>query len=1049
MELPNDVPTNRSPSNFAEVSAEILTPEGAEQDAYPLHYAAAVGDTKAVSKILAGKQRKSAKQAKGGSRKVPKIEPNAQDSFGHTALVYAVISNKMSCVDVLLKKGASPNVTDKEGRTSIHWACFYNRPQLLQRLIDAKADVCVKDAENRGPLHICSSSSDTQCFQLILQAQGSQHQLDDVDHWGMTVLHWAAFNGSLALTQLLRETLHVSMLVGDREGKLATHWAAHAGHTKVLHCLLESWLDDDARHEDERGVQYDLLNAPDGAGQTVLHLAAAGDNYHTVSFLLSLNELNCNKADAEGRTALHWAAHASSIKSLEAILAVVNESAAGVADASGLTPLHYATNAEDIAVVKRLLQIKGVYDTPDTSGRTALMLALSTNNYELIMAIISSKKSNVNQVDSEGNTPLHAAAFFGAASVVQALLQAGADCNAVDKSGQPAIFFACEAGHYETVDILVKADASLSYVDEEQRTLLHWASVGGHLRVCQILLESNRINVDAQDTHGRTALHSATFADRLDVLTELLKHNASVNLQDGQGISALHWAASRQNTDIIQALLEHGAFINYTEFHPDRLTPLDYAAMTGNHHVIALLRSAGALTVEEVRHFAAEHIQSWWQAYKTRAKLLEVWRKHHGADARRTLSPKMRAKIDKVPSARPMPKRKVEPSSEPTSPKKEPKKIKQKPVKKKSKSKLATPKTSNEDKASELPVIQPSASVPKAGLDAVSTQVVELPSLMAPTLSAPPPEARPRAPPTQQQTVRYERSRIQDIRAKIRAAQVIQRAYRRYKIQQQIAAFDDNPVRTKRIAKPVGLDDSNPLFNGTGLTRPVVAPVRAKEGKLGFTVDVTNKQQQVAALVIQLAWRKHFGAKMKNKAKDALSAQQELLLLRQAHRAALQRQAYLARPAPAVQWRPTLQSTRRPAFLKTIASPAVTSFNMAQHTYKEPLMDLQQQRLKRAEELLRQRTEHTRTLRDPSQLKQASLTRTSTQPLLSTDLPPANTLRKIDPHEILRQHEERRHREGLEPLSPRRVVHKRGNEFVLDKSVRAALLAKARETTLV
>jgi len=182
----------------------------------------------------------------------------------------------------------------------------------------------------------------------------------------------------------------------------------------------------------------------------------------------------------------------------------------------------------------------------------------------------------------------------------------------------------------------------------------------------------------------------------------------------------------------------------------------------------------------------------------------------------------------------------------------------------------------------------------------------------------------------------------------------------------------------------------------------------------------------------------------------ALSSQRGLLLIRQAHRNALQRQTYLARPAPTIQWKPSLQATARPAFLRTLPSPAVTSFNMAQHTYREPLMDLQQQRLERAEDLLRQRHETTqRLLREQGRTKTIVAMHTREDSSL-VPLPnkPA-TLRPIDPHEILRKLEAKRAQEGqVGPgASSKRTTPRRG-EFVLDREARAALLAKARDTAL-
>lgn len=67
----------------------------------------------------------------------------------------------------------------------------------------------------------------------------------------MTPLHWAAQHGSVAITKHLCQKLQVKLLVGDQEGKLATHWAAGAGQTKVLHALLEHWLTAEQRHKSE------------------------------------------------------------------------------------------------------------------------------------------------------------------------------------------------------------------------------------------------------------------------------------------------------------------------------------------------------------------------------------------------------------------------------------------------------------------------------------------------------------------------------------------------------------------------------------------------------------------------------------------------------------------------------------------------------------------------------------------------------------------------------------------------------------------------------
>ena len=213
-------------------------------------------------------------------------------------------------------------------------------------------------------------------------------------------------------------------------------------------------------------------------------------------------------------------------------------------------------------------------------------------------------QTNVNQADEDGNTPLHAAAYFGSLPIVTMLLQAGADPNVADASGQPPLFYACEAGHSEAVAAMLDAGAAATYLDPEQRTLLHWASVGGHTAVCQALLTSQQLDINARDGSGRTALHNAAYAEHPELVELLLQHQADPNAQDEQGISAMHWAASRQSSGVVQALIDHNAFINHTEYHPERLTPLDYAAMTGNNEVrVGLWDVAGAGLSRELHRF--------------------------------------------------------------------------------------------------------------------------------------------------------------------------------------------------------------------------------------------------------------------------------------------------------------------------------------------------------------------------------------------------------------------------------------------------------------
>ena len=72
------------------VEESVLTPEEAAEDINPLHYAAAMGDKQSLQEILAT---------------ASKHDVNMLDIYGRTALIYAVVSDKLTCAEMLIRKG--------------------------------------------------------------------------------------------------------------------------------------------------------------------------------------------------------------------------------------------------------------------------------------------------------------------------------------------------------------------------------------------------------------------------------------------------------------------------------------------------------------------------------------------------------------------------------------------------------------------------------------------------------------------------------------------------------------------------------------------------------------------------------------------------------------------------------------------------------------------------------------------------------------------------------------------------------------------------------
>ena len=83
-------------------SSDMLTPEEAAEEVHPLHYAAATGDKRGLQQLL---------DAAGGGR----AAVHERDLYGRTPLVYAVVSDRMACAELLIKRGTEVDMADQVG----------------------------------------------------------------------------------------------------------------------------------------------------------------------------------------------------------------------------------------------------------------------------------------------------------------------------------------------------------------------------------------------------------------------------------------------------------------------------------------------------------------------------------------------------------------------------------------------------------------------------------------------------------------------------------------------------------------------------------------------------------------------------------------------------------------------------------------------------------------------------------------------------------------------------------------------------------------------
>lgn len=179
--------------------------------------------------------------------------------------------------------------------------------------------------------------------------------------------------------------------------------------------------------------------------------------------------------------------------------------------------------------------------------------------------------------DTGDHTALHKAASRGHYSLVQSLIENGADPSARDITGRTALHEAASAGHEAVIRLLLDKGADLLAQDNNRCTALHEAASAGHGAVTRLLLGKGA-DIPAQDSNLSTQLHRTTPGDYTGAV-KLLLEDTHLSAQDNQQ-TALRFTAFKSHDAVIQ-WLTGGSDVFYSQ-DSEGQTALQGAASEGH-----------------------------------------------------------------------------------------------------------------------------------------------------------------------------------------------------------------------------------------------------------------------------------------------------------------------------------------------------------------------------------------------------------------------------------------------------------------------------------
>lgn len=275
-----------------------------------------------------------------------------------------------------------------------------------------------------------------------------------------------------------------------------------------------------------------------------LTLAAAvkRQDRQTVRALLA-KHADVNAPLADGSTALAWAVHWDDLQTADLLIrAGANVNAA---NENGVTPLLLASQTGNAAMVKKLLSARANPGIAFPTGATPLMMAARTHSLEAVRALLAAG-ADVNAREARsGQTALMWAISRRQSDVAKFLIQNGADVHARSASGFTALMFAARQADMESGRALLAAGADVNDALPDGMTALMVASASmvgtttgeqvvvtpsDHERFALWLLDV-KPNLAQADAAGRTALHYAVWASKLELVNALLARGADPNRQ--------------------------------------------------------------------------------------------------------------------------------------------------------------------------------------------------------------------------------------------------------------------------------------------------------------------------------------------------------------------------------------------------------------------------------------------------------------------------------------------------------------------------------------
>lgn len=321
--------------------------------------------------------------------------------------------------------------------------------------------------------------------------------------------------------------------------------------------------------------KYSNFNAKSETGLSPLHVAVMNGNSGIVNLLLNRGAPVYSK-DKRGRTSLCWSIEQGQTDMIETLL-----------------------NFELPPSRRRAKYIPTLED-----DQSSLLTAVKLDKLSIVESLLN-KGANVNISWKNGTTPLHIAVENGSEDIIHLLLEYGADVTAVGKCGKTPLHCAVDKEWTTIVEILLnrvpEINSVLALPALDGYTPLQLAIQKGCQKIVKLFLQRGHSAVFNSQCK-ESPLHTAVLKNRRAVLKLLLKNEIDVDVTDVFGRSALHVAVEKGSSEMVKEFCN--IYSKREEKWKEGYTALCVAAHNGRDDIVRLLLEQGADLNARIDHYS-------------------------------------------------------------------------------------------------------------------------------------------------------------------------------------------------------------------------------------------------------------------------------------------------------------------------------------------------------------------------------------------------------------------------------------------------------------